>query len=65
MSTKPTPLSCGTNSRWPVLAILLLVLFIGVRLPNLGSPLLGRHDFRQTQTMLTAYWFAQDGVTLA
>lgn len=64
MSTEPTPLSSGTSSRWSVLAILLLVLFIGVRLPNLGSPLLGRHDFRQTQTMLTAYWFAQDGVSL-
>lgn len=34
------------------------------RLVALGQPLLDWHSFRQTQTALTAFWFARDGVTL-
>ena len=34
------------------------------RLPGLGDPLLDWHSFRQTQTALTAQWFARDGVSL-
>lgn len=34
------------------------------RLVAVNQPLLDFHDFRQTQTALTAYWFAAEGVTL-
>jgi hypothetical protein len=34
------------------------------RLVALGQPLLDWHSFRQTQTALTAFWFAREGVTL-
>ncbi|MDX2226609.1 MAG: hypothetical protein SFY92_05945 [Verrucomicrobiae bacterium] len=44
--------------------VLLFLIMIAIRLPHLGAPLLDYFEFRQTQTALTAYWFAREGVTL-
>lgn len=47
--------------RWAVVGAVLLLMS---RLPGLGDPLLDLHHFRQTQTALSAYWFAREGFTL-
>lgn len=41
-----------------------LVISALVRLPTLGTPLVGRHSFRETQTAYTAVRFASDGIDL-
>lgn len=48
--------------RWRILAWVLVVLSFLVRLRNLDAPLLERHEFRQTQTAITVYWFLQEGI---
>jgi hypothetical protein len=45
---------------WRVVICAALVIMIFVRLPNLGNPLLDHHDFRQTQTAISAYWLAHE-----
>jgi 4-amino-4-deoxy-L-arabinose transferase-like glycosyltransferase len=42
----------------------ILLLTLGVRLINLRSPLLEKHEFRQTQTALTVWCYLQEGVSL-
>lgn len=47
---------------WLIIGVLVV---IGVtRMRNLDSPLLGWHDFRQTQTAISAYWMTQEGISL-
>lgn len=54
-----------SQSKWPAKAVVTLVLMlIAIRLPMLGNPLLDHYSFRQTQTAITAYWFAQEGIKL-
>ena len=48
-------------TKWCLLIVLLI---IPVRLANLGNPLLDHHSFRQTQTAISAYWMAEEGITL-
>src|SRR6516164_8745732 len=57
----PAPL--GGALRLGMLTV--LVLIVASRLPvNWRRPLLEYHDFRQTQTALTAYWYVRDGIDL-
>src|SRR5262245_29641268 len=42
----------------------LMVLSLAVRLPNLTSPLVEDHAFRQTQTAITVWTFVEDGISL-
>ena len=48
--------------KWILVA--LFVILVGIRVPLLDNPLFGRHSFRQTQTAMTAYWFAKEGIKL-
>jgi hypothetical protein len=40
-----------------------VILFVS-RVPTFSQPLLDWHDFRQTQTALSAFWIAKDGLNL-
>lgn len=44
--------------------VLFLLVLVALRAPCLDAPLIDHHSFRQTQTAVTAYWFARDGITL-
>lgn len=46
---------------WVVIAGLILFLS---RLPSFSQPLLDWHEFRQTQTALSAFWIAKDGLNI-
>jgi hypothetical protein len=52
------------GNAYPILVIALVVFALGLRLYRLNTPLLDFHHFRQTQTALSAYWMAQEGITL-
>ena len=59
---KKEPARAGCPA-WVGLIFLLLVLFsVPLRLPELGKPLLGRHNFRQTQTAITVWTFEETGI---
>jgi len=47
-----------------VLLWALVVGSVGIRLINLASPILERHGFRQTQTAMTIWMFATDGISM-
>src|SRR5437868_5752947 len=54
-----------SNFRNPfTLFILLVILSLPLRLFNLGAPLIGYHEFRQTQTALSVWEIREHGFSL-
>jgi hypothetical protein len=49
----PAPGSFGVG----ICVFALFAVLIAVRIPRISNPLLDGHNFRQTQTAITAYWF--------
>ncbi len=55
----------GAIGALSILAGLLFIFAAWVAVRFMGQPLLEAHEFRQTQTALTAYWLLKDGLRLA
>jgi hypothetical protein len=52
-------------ARPPVWFVVLIALVLANLLRNWSAPILDRHEFRQTQTALTAHWLREEGWSLA
>jgi hypothetical protein len=56
--------SFSSSSAEVIWTISLALLLFASRFPTFTQPLLDWHEFRQTQSVLSAYWIAKDGLRL-